>query len=901
MDKLYYRYWGKAKKDSDNESVSYHLLPYHCLDVAVVAECWWEQSSTIRNAFMTQTGLEEIKAKAWILFFIALHDYGKWDLRFQRKAPSAYAAASHGTTLGDLPLSPNDIKKYFHGPEGLNWFFSDFESRFDDGDWLSVDSEDKDYWLPWLAAVAGHHGEIPETSEQAKLPLLCKSAGVVFKQARMEWVNALEQLFLTPAGLSFSDNPPLIKQKSAIMLAGFCSVCDWLGSSDFFSYDDCPQSSFQGLKSWYRGRFNAAEIALKTAGLHSQVNIKPDIEKLLGENYKPRQVQALIQDLPLQQSLTLIEASTGSGKTEAALAYAWHLLDAGLADSIVFALPTQATANAMYTRLEKAANTIFCNETNLILAHGRSRYHEGFINLKQTSRTGTLQGNEEAWVQCSEWLAQSRKRIFLGQIGVCTVDQVLVSVLPIKHKFVRGFGIGRSVLIIDEIHAYDSYMYGLLGGVLEQQKASGGSAILLSATLPEYQKLALSHAWQAKPAPDNDDYPLITSYTATASTVFDLHSRPELRPESTQVEIELLSDERLLPDDNLLLRIEQAVISGAQVCLICNLVDVAQHLFQIMQVRFEQNNSLNTDQLGLFHSRFSFHDRQNKEELVVNIFGKDPDPRDAREKGHFLIATQVVEQSLDLDFDWLITQLCPVDLLFQRMGRLHRHKRTRPHGFEQQLCSVLVPEQPNYDLHELIYGNSRVLWRTHQLLEKESLSGGVIEFPQAYRLWIEAVYEEQNWDDEPSSVRLSYENFCKESDASYYCAKQLMRSSMNSLTDDDASVSVLTRDGEMSLSLVPFYINAQGEHCLLNGEPLPPQSDLTRIETINLNTVPVPHSWGKREALPEQDSDGLIWFEMQQNGAVLTMQYQQWRYQYTSTVGFQREQLQVDNELEKDA
>ncbi len=888
---LYMYYWGKAKKDPDSKGADYHMLPYHCLDVAAVAECWWQQSRAIRQHFVRQTGLDERKAKAWVLFFIALHDYGKWDLRFQRKAPEVLSAVNPDIGLADFPLSVRDIKDYYHGPQGLNWFYEDFKSRFSNGDdWMLEQPEDWELWQPWLAAVAGHHGDIPDLDlEKAKLPLLCEGADPLFHKARLDWVGALEQIFLIPAGLSLKENPPAMDDKSIIFLAGFCSVCDWLGSSDFFDYDPEPQISVEALRRWYLGRFKNAEYALQSAGMKSHIHPEPAIEKLLGAEAKPRQVQTLVSDLPLEQSLTLIEASTGSGKTEAALAYAWRLMDAGLADSIVFALPTQATANAMYDRLENAARQIFSNETNLILAHGRARYHEGFIDLKKSSTPKTVQGQEEAWVQCSEWLAQSRKRVFLGQIGVCTVDQVLVSVLPVRHKFVRGFGIGRSALIIDEVHAYDSYMYGLMSGVLEQQKACGGSVILLSATLPAMQKQSLARAWKAEQHSENEDYPLITSYTSTKSNAFDLQLQPEQRPATTTVEIELLVSENLLPNKDLLVRITQAVKQGAQVCLICNLVDVAQQVYQMLREEFEQSSELKANQIDLFHSRFRFCDRQDKEEKVINLFGDKPYPVNARDKGHLLIATQVVEQSLDLDFDWLITQLCPVDLLFQRMGRLHRHERDRPAGFERKVCTVLVPETLDYGLHELIYGNSRVLWRTHELLKKAIQSGAGIEFPFAYRNWIEQVYCDEEWEVEPESVKKSYAEYMKEEYASHITAKQLMNSSMNSLSDNDANISVLTRDAEMSLNVLPFFINDNGNRCLLDGQSLPSADDLTWWEQISINTVPVPHSWGKHgKGLPEPDQDGLIWLEMQKESICFHNQWQQWTYTYTCDSGFQR-------------
>jgi CRISPR-associated endonuclease/helicase Cas3 len=887
----YFRYWGKAKRDAVQPEPDYHLLAYHSLDVAAVGELWWEKSRSIRHSFTQITDLSERDTKSWVLFFIALHDYGKWDIRFQRKAPAVLKAVNPDLARLNLSLSENEIHSYYHGPEGLAWFFHDNEERFSVDDWMDDSSEDWGFWSAWFAAVAGHHGHIPDNQvETAVLPISCKPLEPQFKAARLSWLKALEALFLQPAGLSLSNNPPVLEKKEQIMLAGFCSICDWLGSSDFFPYDIEYQVTQQKLKRWYEGRSKFAETALTSSGLISHTRPNPSIDKLLKKGQAARQVQCLIEKLPYEQSLTLIEASTGSGKTEAALAYAWKLLNQGLADSIIFALPTQATANAMFERLEKAAENIFQEETNLVLAHGRSKYQESFINLQQASKLKSFQGEEEAWVQCGEWIAQSRKRIFLGQIGVCTVDQVLVSVLPIRHKFVRGFGIGRSVLVVDEVHAYDNYMYGLLNGVLQQQKAAGGSAILLSATLPAHQKQSLATAWECQLDDEvNDRYPLITNCFQNSTQTFDLESYPHHQPPIQYVDIELFSDESLLPNKELLQRIEQAVFNGAQVCIVCNLVDVAQNLYQLIAQQFDDNTELDQEQISLFHSRFTFNDRKVKEQTVLDTFGLETNPKNVRDKGHLLIATQVVEQSLDIDFDWLITQLCPVDLLFQRMGRLHRHERKRPKGFEKRLCTVLAPDSLDYQLHELIYGNSRVLWRTHQLLEKALKKSSQIEFPTAYREWIEPVYQEDEWVGEPEVIKVSYEKYEEMAYASSCNAKQLMNSSMNPMKDDDAKVSLLTRDGEMSLSLVPYTINSDGNRCLLDGKVEKGLDKAERFEAINLNTTPIPQSWGRTsDRLPESDDHGLIWLEMQMKQHGYSCNFGFWRYDYSHETGFHR-------------
>ncbi len=863
---LFYRYWGKAQVTT--EAANYHLLPYHCLDVAAITDAWWRQSQNIRRCFIQVTGLSEEQAKAWVLFFIALHDYGKFDLRFQRKAPKAWNQVNSELSQIEVKINGLEIKKYNHGPAGLYWFYQDNKERFAHDDFFDFDDND-DWlaWFSWLAPVMGHHGMIPEDgekdSDEYRLSHVPETVRKTFQQARQHWLEYLEKQFLTPAGLGLDDTPPRLEknnnqQSFATMLAGFCSVCDWLGSSDFFKYDSDPSDN---LSAWYEQRINIAAEALEAAGVIGKIKPYQDIKVLL-KGHAPRQIQVLCDDLPHRQSLTIIEASTGSGKTEAALAYAWQLLVLGLADSIVFALPTQATANAMLERLEKAAPLLFDNKTNVVLAHGRANYQPQFINLKQACEARPAQGKEEAWIQCGQWLSQSRKRVFLGQIGVCTIDQVLVSVLPVRHKFVRGFGVGRSVLIIDEVHAYDSYMYGLLDAVLEQQYLAGGSAILLSATLPSYQKQQLAKTWGCHLAEDNQNqaYPLITSCYDKQTHFFDLTDYPEQQPPITTVNLELLTTPHCLPVDDFYQRLIHAVAEGAPVCLICNLVADAQAIYQAILESITETQQLKKDQLLLFHSRFTFADRQRKEQTVLNLFGPNPEAQNVRNKGHLLIATQVVEQSLDLDFDWLITQLCPVDLLFQRMGRLHRHPHDRPKNYREPCCTVLLPDNEDYELHELIYGHSRVLWRTEQLLKKHH----VVTFPKAYRDWIEAVYQPDEWENEPEAVIKSFTEFEEQAYASQMTAKQLVRSSMKILSDDDNHVTVLTRDGEMSLNLVPYYRNTKGEKCLLDGTIFDQLDESQRLEALNLNTVAVPASWGHHGQLGETDSDDILWLAMEQ-------------------------------------
>jgi CRISPR-associated endonuclease/helicase Cas3 len=418
---------GKQKWQISNNYAAYHLLPYHCLDVAAVARCWWDASPSLRQQFTHTMQLDnEQQARAWVLFFVALHDYGKFDVRFQRKASHAHKLVQPKFDKDLIDLSGYTIKQYAHGEAGLSLFYQYFQNVFD---WYDEDNELWKKWKPYLSAVMGHHGSLPSAPNYAHL--LQKDVDVDDSiiqndlQARQQWISALETLFLKPTQLSLQSPPPNFQP----LITGFCSVCDWLGSkTDDFSY----QTNIEDLTTYFNKRLAIAYQVIQNSGLINQAKPYSSIHALLNAN-TPRQLQTLVDNLPDKTGLTIIEAPTGSGKTEAALAYAWRLLDKQLADSIIFALPTQATSNAMFERLENMAKVLF-GTANIVLAHGKARFNKAFWQLQQRGNSTTAQENEEANVQCAEWLAGSRKRVFLGQIGVCTVDQVLVSVLPIRHK-----------------------------------------------------------------------------------------------------------------------------------------------------------------------------------------------------------------------------------------------------------------------------------------------------------------------------------------------------------------------------------------------------------------------------------------------------------------------------------
>lgn len=831
------RYWGKANPNYTGEP-KWHPLAYHMLDVAAVAAAWWDACPALRGRFLAAfPDTPERTLRAWVLFFVALHDLGKADIRFQLKAPEALAAAWREIVKGvDHEIAPQEISAFDHGHAGIAWAALEYQA------WLAENDADHSTWSRWdnwLAAVTGHHGDFPSPHREGLESIEADDQLIERdRAARQAIVAALEALFLQPAGLSLHALPPVCSLPARALLAGFCATCDWLGSNtDEFDY----RAPDVAMVDYLRERLAriASSRMLTRYGLLAPAQDYAGLPALLASNEAPRGVQTLIDALPTVPGLTLIEAPTGSGKTEAALAYAWRLLTAGVADSIVFALPTQATANAMFERVEAFATRVY-GQANVVLAHGKRDFNAGFQQLVERGQRHTRQGEVEASVQCAAWLASSRKRVFLGQIGVCTVDQVLLSVLPVRHKFVRGFGLNKSVLIVDEVHAYDAYMYGLLGEVLKNQHACGGCALLLSATLSASLRDKLLAAWGSHAASGEADAPYPALWHATGGPTTPLTVTEEHQPPRREVGVECLRLANAYPDADLLARLVAAAESGALVAVVVNLVDDAQRLARALRER----TAIPVD---IFHARYRFADRQDKEAAALDHYGR----RAPRTTGRILVATQVVEQSLDLDFDWLITQICPVDLLFQRLGRLHRHTREwRPPGFETPRCTVMTVERDDYGVFKLIYGNARVLWRTDALLNRQCK----LVFPEAYRDGIEQVYDHECWDDEPGAVYGDYLSWKDTQEDREKTAIGLTTKSIKVFRDEEGQITSLTRDGEMSLSVLP--LTADG--CLIDGQSIEDIPKQKLAETLNLNSVPAPASWEKLLHDCRVDSEGPL-------------------------------------------
>lgn len=873
--KLYYKYWGKARKRDDGAGWDCHLLPYHCLDVAAVGRAWIEIDRPLRErlAASLSIDIDDPSLCNWLGFILTLHDFGKYDIRFQSKAPEVRKLVWPDLNTDDLRLSDAAIQGYDHGLSGYAFFVQ----RMCDLIFHEDEKYDKlDIWRPWIASVTGHHGIIPNQANWL-IPSAERNIIQHDEDARQKWIMEIAKIFLHVDPAQYP--VPKLTDPAQPIIAGFCSVVDWIASNDLFVRWFGDEKPLERYFEEAREHCLKTDILHKTGVVGCHASAYSGVATLLPDNNKPRNIQTIIDDLPTEQGMVIIEASTGSGKTEAALAYTWKLLAAGHADSIIFALPTQATADAMLERLQKFAPEIYEGDVaNLVLAHGKARYNAVFANLKAAGRTGAAQKGDQGAVQCAEWISSSRKRVFLGQIGVCTIDQVLLSVLPVRHNFVRSFGVMKSVLIVDEVHAYDRYMYGLLEEVLKRQKAAGGSVLLLSATLPAIQKRELFEAWQKGSGESicvDSPYPLISRVSLKGDGSTQSVDKREM-PENRVIGVETVISKAMEPDEDVTARLIAAAKGGATVAVVCNLVQSAQRMAKNLRTLA----AIASVPVDIFHARYRFKDRQVKEEAVKNLYGK----KAPRNTGRILAATQVVEQSLDLDFDWLITQLCPVDLLFQRIGRLHRHERARPKGYENPFCTIIINDSDDFGAHEMVYGDARILWRTKEMLKT---CDNTISFPAAYRKWIELVYGREEWEGEPEPDSVIGKScaFRDMQRQAWYEAQQRATNNMNPFADTDQNAASLTRGKEMGLNVVPV-LAGQTKRTLLDGECLPETNEFKRPELLNMNSIPVPVSW-RRIGLPTFD-DGYIYLPMVRDGDGWIWKNGKYTLKYTTDYGLER-------------
>ena len=740
----YYRYWGKAQPIGDTKGAAYHLLVYHCLDVAAVGRLLLDPQRVLCKSLAARLKVDPTWLRDWFTFCLLLHDLGKFCRSFQNLARD----------LSDrlVPYEPEFLDKKRHDSLGFT-LWRKLSASLDDLDLPGVSQQ-------WLEIVCGHHGRPPDKS----ITTLRWYALPEDQQAAASFVrDCAQKVALLPDLAPLAQIDEKVFRSVSWQLAGVSVLADWLGSDQkVFCYFDEEMSL---LEYWERHALSGAKEVVAAAGF-----IQKPIQAFKGVkqqfNFRePTPLQAYAETVPLDepQHLFLLEDVTGAGKTEAAMVIVHRLLEAGLANGVYIGLPTMATANAMYKRMSDVYHHLYeqGSQPSLILAHGGRNLSELFTESvglsKQEKDKDYDQDDCSASTYCNQWLADNRKKALLADVGVGTIDQALLGVLPARHQSLRLLGLSNKVLLVDEVHAYDPYMLALLTTLLKTHASQGGSAILLSATVPFQLRKKLVAAYaegiglKTAELKSRDAYPLVTLLNSSGPCETPVETRKAVR---RTVKVERLADE-----EEAFVRIRRSIEQGQCVCWVRNTVKDARKAYSHLL----NQEWVDSRKATLFHSRFAMVDRQRIEADVHRRFDDESDS-DAR-AGRVLIATQVVEQSLDLDFDVMISDLAPIELLIQRAGRLQRHVRSRtgkrmPDNAQEQRASpcfyLLSPDPQQVDdgdwLKQLLPGTQAIyphvgqLWLTARaLFQQQGFS-----MPDDARPLVEGVYGERVQDEIPS-------------------------------------------------------------------------------------------------------------------------------------------------------
>lgn len=718
-------FWGKARPVQQAQDTGFlmHPLIAHMLDVAAVA---------ILLPGSERLGLDYRQ----LGMLVALHDIGKLVPGFQAKVPECWPEQA----LGACPEGATSSR---HDSEGL--FLLDHVCQDALAPLFGVDAEGN----AWLRdeksrvgrAIAGHHG--------APAPLFkdrtCGSEIKTIAPYANKLVSLLFDLFRPPP------IPPYLSAEALLQLewrlAGLTVQADWIGSrQEWFPYVS-PDDVADASGYFWNHALRHAQAAIVRAGL-APVSASPfqGIAHLFPHIRTPSPVQALMEvaSLPTGPTLVVIEDMTGSGKTEAALVAAHRLMAAGRANGLFVALPTMATANAMFDRLAMAYRSLFqpSSHPSLALAHGRALLDERFVSV--LAPEDALEGAalktdraEAAEVCCSAWLGSESRRALLAQVGVGTIDQALMAILPVRFATMRQAGLAGKVLLVDECHAYgDSYMQEELITLLRFHAAMGGSAILLSATLTLALRQKLAAAFREGLAQEG---PVGLSSTAYPLVTLVGQARAEELPCAPRAGLERTIAVRQVCDEaSVMAEIVSAACKGAAVAWVRNTVDDV-----IASAKALKEKGI---EAMVFHARFAMVDRLAIERSVLARFGKGST---APDRAAVLVASQVIEQSLDLDFDVLCTDLAPMDLIIQRAGRLRRHKRNERPVERDEIC-LFSPDpvedpDPKWISRVLpgtaaVYRDAALLWRTARALKR----AGVIRSPDSVRALIEEAGETSN-------------------------------------------------------------------------------------------------------------------------------------------------------------
>ena len=630
----------------------------HMLETGIVTECLIDADGMYRpvlSRLSEITGCDNNKLSAKIVFICAIHDIGKAHPIFQGRDAETLEILRRK----NLNQASFDTR-FRHEQYGANIF-----------DRLSAEDVDIKNSDIISQIIRMHHQK--EQKKNSDIDII----KIDDKEKAKKWRHIQKEIYDYIKNVFHFDNLNLINKnisKSELFVVqnailGIMITSDWIASNNYV-FDNQP---YKNIDEFLKSRKLQALKFLNNEGMiRQQIPVMQDFKSAFGFNGRPVQndVEKIVHKNDIK--CMLIESDCGSGKTEAALYAAAVLGNRSGLSGIYMGLPTGVSAEAIQNRVDEFLTSRGMRNTKLY-----------------TSKSMLLREPDKKPV----WTDMSRQRL-LASSAVGTVDQVMTAARLVRFESVRMDGLASKVLIIDEIHAYDAYMLAVIKDLLKICGELGVPVIMLSATLPISTKNDLLGVLCDGDIELHNGYPMI-SYVTKDGNVHE-HVSHQYMPDK-KISCELLP---ILNDNDKIARYAVDVVKdGGCECVIMNTVADAICVYDKIK-----KNKKNDCKIILYHSRMTINARDKTSRKILAMCGKD---RTKRPERVIIVGTQVLEQSLDIDVDYMITAICPIDLLFQRIGRYHRHGDAgtiREHVVIANTVQVLIPfDLSSYGGTEYIY------------------------------------------------------------------------------------------------------------------------------------------------------------------------------------------------------
>lgn len=797
-------------------------LPFwmHSLDTAgIIKKLAKEWLPKHVNAYLIEACGSEERTYATLKFCALVHDIGKITYCFQSKIAQSMANSPFAE---HVKLATKPKSGISHGLAG------------------EIILRHLDCPCGIASIVGAHHGKPASNLDELNLKLHYEiiygreKNEPFFEQLWKEWFD----FALVEAGLSSIEELPEIAIPVQVLICALLIMADWIASNTHY-FQLIPMDSTlisletNGSMDDYPARVTYAWEKLQLPGpWETSAKFGLDAEGFAERFYfSPNQTQAEILDIVNDldtPGILILEAPMGLGKTEAALAMAEVLAAKTHAGGLYFGMPTQATSNGIFPRLEAWASSLSADEGTLHairLAHGAAALNEYYRELLEgysTLAADTEADEKNLFVH--EWFS-SRKLALMPEFVIGTIDQMLMAALKQKHVMLRHIGLAGKVVVIDECHAYDAYMSTYLDQVIRWLGAYKAPVVILSATLPTKRRVELIDAYLGGKAADGDWQHSLSYPVLTYTNGDEVMQKPlSYTGENKNVSICRITADKI--EDT----VGEVMAAGGCVGVIVNTVKKAQEIAGTLRIRFADCRGL------VLHAQYIMTDRANREKEILRLVGKHSGESDRHKL--IVVGTQVLEQSLDLDFDCMITELCPMDLLLQRMGRLHRHARPRPTGFDQPKCYVVDEE----DEGSVSVYTKWLLERTRKLLPD------TVTIPQDIPHLVEQAYREADEEElENGDWKEAWDEYVrrigdKESKAKNYLlskpkklSKRVQSNVLDGWLDNDIQISeqhgeMAVRDGDLSIDVVALRLCTDGKMRLLVAD----QDGMKKLETNDI-------------------------------------------------------------------